>query len=112
MEAKPFELDCIRRRNEAIDIDAGRSNAFEVHDALTRSREAKSEKTTIRNWPLGPIVLTLIDVGNLPMTVGPLSDERFVYLGVNESGGLTIEANSQILDADVRSVVLIDLEKA
>ena len=111
MEAKPFELDCIRRRIETVDIDAGRSNALEVHDALTGSREAKSEKTTIRNWPLGPIVLTLIDVGNLPMTVGPLSDERFVYLVVNQSGGLTIEANSQILDADVRSVVLIDLEK-
>jgi AraC-like DNA-binding protein len=111
METKPFELDCTRRRNDAVEIGAGFSNSIEMHDTAIGSHEAKSQKTTIRNWPLGPVALSLIDVGDLPMTVGPLADERFVYLVVSQSGGVTIEANSQILDADVRSAVFVDLEK-
>ncbi|QYD67215.1 AraC family transcriptional regulator [Paraburkholderia edwinii] len=111
MEAEPHQPDCIRRQNDVVDIDADRRNSLEIYDTPIGSPEAKSQNTTIRNWPLGPIALTSIDVGNLPMTVGPLSDERFVYLVVSQSGGLTIEANGQILDADVRSAVFIDLEK-
>src|SRR5215467_13145911 len=111
MEVEPHQSNCNSRHKDAVDIDAGYRNSLEVCDTPIASPEAKSRNTTISDWPLGPIALTSIDVGNLPTTVGPLSDERFVYLIVSQSGGLTIEATGQILDADDRSAVFVDLER-
>lgn len=103
-----FEVSSVRMDTDAV--DRRHREAFRVDGMLVQFGAGGPGDSVVRNWSLGPLGLMLLEVGNLSLMPDSTYTERFVYLAVILSGGVTIEANGQKHIRGADSVVLIDLD--
>jgi AraC-like DNA-binding protein len=103
-----FEVSGVRTGTDPV--DRRHQEAFRVDGMLVQFGPAGPGDSTVRNWSLGPLGLMLLEVGSLSLTPDSTYTERFVYLALIRSGGVTIEANGQRHNLGADSMLLIDLD--
>jgi AraC-like DNA-binding protein len=107
VESGPLEVGAIHTGPDPV--NRLHQEAFRVDGMLVQFGSSGRGDSVVRNWSLGPLALMLLEVSDLSLTPDSIYAEC-LHLAVIRSGGITIEANGQMLSTGADSMLLIDLD--